>query len=153
MREDIASNRFLWINSISHTTTRISHNLVSEENSDVELFRDHLELLESLAQVLLPRSQLAPAAVVDPEGSHDGVDDQEAEGVLAHLARRLDYHLVQVVHRVRSANQNVPQDLLWVQFESFRDRCDSFWPERVLRVDVQNLASTASHLHWKLSGD
>ena len=144
MCHDVASDGLLRVDSVGHATTWIRRHLVSDEDSDVELFGDLLQSTHHFVQDLLPLSELATATVVDSKRRHDAIDDQKRETVFNHAACSLLEKGNQTVNREGSADHDVVEDTLGVQVIPVRDRFDSLWPESILRVDVENSALAAT---------
>lgn len=90
MSQDVTTNRLPAISASKECTrSRITLNLVSHEDSNVELLSDVVEPCEKLSKLLLPLRKLASSSVVDSETCHDTVDDQESEIAGDELLRQL----------------------------------------------------------------
>lgn len=59
--DDIATHRLLWIDGVGHATTRISSDLVGDEDRDVELLTDFLQAAQNAVEDLLSLSELSTA--------------------------------------------------------------------------------------------
>ena len=84
MGQDVATDRLFGIDSVSHATTRVSSDLIGQENGNVELLTDFLELRQDTGQDLLALSKFTAAGVVHTERSHDRVNNHQREAVFHH---------------------------------------------------------------------
>lgn len=137
MSKYIATNRFLWISSISHLAPWICHNLVRYEHCNIELLTDFLQFVQNFAKHILSLGQLPSAWVVDSERSHDRVNHQQGVLVLGHCPSPLHQQVDQGVHSEGAPDHYVVEDLLGIQIEPFGDRLNPFRSEGVFCVDVQ----------------
>lgn len=144
MGHDVSTDWLLGVDSVSHATTGVSRHLVSDENCDIELLRDLLESAHDAVENLLALSKLTSARVVNSEGRHDGVDDEQREAVLDHAASCLHQQVDETIDREGSPNHDVVEDALRVKVKSVRDLLDALRPERVLGVDEEHLALAAT---------
>lgn len=153
MCHDVATDWLLWINCVSHSTTRVSCNLVSYEDSNIELLTDFLQLAHHSIKDLLSLSEFSSARVVHSERRHDGVHYQQCKLVFNHLSCCLHQECDQAVHSEGPSHEDVVEDLLSIQVESDGDGLDSLWSECVLGVDVENLALASTLRSWQLCSD
>ena len=71
MSHDVASDRLLWINSVAHCRTWVSHDLIAHEYSNIELLTQFLHSVEGSAKDLLSFRQLTSTGEIDPKRRHD----------------------------------------------------------------------------------
>ena len=77
MSKDVSANGLLRIDSICHAATGVSHHLVGDKDSDVELFANLLDLAQHSAQNLLSLSQLSSPREIHAVRRDDGVNNHE----------------------------------------------------------------------------
>lgn len=84
MGQDVATDGLFGIDCVSHATTRVSSDLIRQEDGNVELLTDFLELRQDTAQDLLALGKFTTAGVVHSERSHDRVNNHQRETVFHH---------------------------------------------------------------------
>ena len=99
---------------------RVGRDLVRQEHGDIELGRDLDELADVLAELLLALGELAAAAELDAEEAHDGVDDEQLDGLLGvrDLGRHGRQHLVLLLVVLAARDEHVVEHLVAVQAEA-----------------------------------
>ena len=153
MADDVAADGLLRIDGVGHAAARIGSDLVAHVDGDIELLAHLLHLAEEAGEELLPLGELAASREVDAERRHDRVDDEQSVGVLDHVSGAVHQKRVHGVDGEGAADHDVGEDLLGVKLEAARDGLDALRPERVLGVDIEDLAGTAALLPWQLCRD
>jgi len=114
MSHNVATDGLLGVHRVGHATARIRRHLVRDKDGYIELLRYLLELAHDSVKNLLPLGELATTRVVDAEGRHDRVDDQQGKAVIYHAARSLAKQVNKAIDCERSPHHDVIKDTLRV---------------------------------------
>ena len=150
MSHDVTSHWLFRINSISHATTWVSHDLVSHEYSNVKLLTNLLNPWKHSTQNLLPFSQLTSSRVVNSIWSHDRINDHQSKLIFNHGSCSLHYQIIDCINSKCPAYHDIVEHLFWVKTKFICNLFNPFWPKSVLSVNVQNFAFSSSTWTRKL---
>ena len=152
MSHDVTADGLERVGSREHgVSIRVGHHLVSNHNGDAKLVSQPGEVAEKLAQVHLPRAELAATLVLCAEQVGDGVDDDDAEASLRHHPGGGDEELGLVLGVVSLGVRHIVQHRVGVHPEALGDGDEPLRPERALRVDVHGLTLGAALVERELA--
>mmetsp|Transcript_9448 Transcript_9448/g.41381 ORF Transcript_9448/g.41381 Transcript_9448/m.41381 type:complete len:372 (+) Transcript_9448:1081-2196(+) len=152
VRHDISADWLESVGSREHgVSIRVGHHLVGHHDGDAKLVSQPGQVAEELAQVHLPRAELAATLVLGAEQIGDGVDYDEAEASLRHHPRGGDEELGLVLRVVSLGVRHVVQHRVGVHAEALGDGDEPLRSERALRVDVHGLTLGASLVERELA--
>lgn len=121
MSQDVTSYWLFGIDRHGHASTRVCHDLVSDEDSHVELLGQFMKFAQYFTELLLSICQLPSSTKVYSEWSHNGVNNDQSKRALHHQSSCLGQKVPKQVTRIGICNHNVLQALVWVKIESFCD--------------------------------
>ena len=139
--------------SVSHSVARISHDLIGQVDSDIELLRDLLNLRKNSSHLLLPLRQLTSSGVVNSERLHDRIYDEQGIRVLHHCPCCLLDQSLQRVHCESPSNHDIFEHFIAIEIVPFGYGFDPLRSESVLSIDVQDFALASTLGSRQLSCD
>lgn len=150
MRQYVTSNWFFRIN-MSHCVSRISHDLICHEYSNIELFSKFKKPTEYFPKKLLSFSKLSSSTEITSENSHDWINNQEWMRTFHHESCRKIQQWNEMFNRITSRVFDILKGLLTIKSKTLCNLFNSLWSESSFRINVDNFAISTSFLFWKLS--
>ncbi len=150
MSQNKSSNWQFCISSKAHGCTRISHYLICNNNSNVELVSQLNQLWKHLIQILLSIRQLSSSNIIYSKKTCKTINYYQGEFILYHLSCSHCNKVILIFSRMCSTINDVLQSLIRIHLKSLCNCSDFLWSKLTICVNINNLTTSTALRSIKL---